>query len=471
MIKKLIQHTIIYGLSPYIPKILGFFILPIITKDLTDIDYGIYGIILAYVGAIEVLKDLGLNLILYNSYTRMPFQFKWLWRQIYGFLSIWNIAYAVFAGALIYFIVPSPASENVWAIIILNVLPIIVFGPTSLVGRVFYQMREKPMQIGVRTIVFGILSVLINLFTISYLKMGYMGWFWSTCITGLLMNASFWYPINRIHKLTPIFNYRWKTIRENLTISLPTVPHYYSTYLLQTSDRAIMNLMEVNTQDIGKYSFAGTFGGYFRMLGNAVGQAIRPVLNTGYREKKFREVRNLIFIIQGMFFLATFLTSIWTKDIFLIMVKNAELSKTYPLAVILIMATNYRPMYLGSAGPLMYFEHTKKLLRVTFAAAILSVILNFIFIPVFGYVTPVFNMFFSLMYMGYSGFFIKEFKQKNTAKFYPLIWLLATVLLTIAAFFMVEFSFEFKLALSVILLSFAGIMYFYKGKIKSKIYG
>ena len=165
MYKKLASNTLIYGLSPYLPRILGLFILPIITKDLTQLDYGIYGIILAYVAAIEVLKDLGLNLILYNSFTKMPHQYKWMWRSIYGFLTIWNWGYAVLATGLIYWIVPPEAVENVWLIVALNLLPIVLFGPTQLIGKVYFQMKEKPVEIAVRTVIFGILTILLNLYT------------------------------------------------------------------------------------------------------------------------------------------------------------------------------------------------------------------------------------------------------------------------------------------------------------------
>ena len=268
---KLVKHTLIYGLSPYAPRLLGVFILPIITKDLTQLDYGIYGIILAFVAGIEVLKDLGLNLILYNSHTQMPKQFRWMWRSIYGFLMLWNIIYALLAAILIYFIIPDEAQENVFLIMVLNVLPIVLFGPTALIGKVYYQMEEQPSQIAWRTIIFGMITIFLNLYTISYLKMGYMGWFWSTCIVTIGLNASFWYPINKKFKITPIFNFKWRLIKNNLRVSLPTVPHYYSSYIMQTSDKVILTLMNVNTTSIGEYTFAGSFAGYFNQLGNAVG--------------------------------------------------------------------------------------------------------------------------------------------------------------------------------------------------------
>lgn len=451
MYKKLAIHTLIYGLSPYVPRFLGLIILPIITKDLTKLDYGIYGIILAYVAAIEVLKDLGLNLILYNSFTKMPQQFRWLWRSIYGFLTLWNWFYALIAALLIFSIVPSEARDDVWLIVFLNLLPIILFGPTQLIGRVYFQMMEKPAEIGVRTMIFGILTILLNLYTISHLKMGYMGWFWSSCLVGILNNMSFWYPINIKYKLKPIFNFKWRLIKRNLKVSVPTIPHYYSSYIIQTSDKAILNVLDVKTGDIGGYNFAGSFAGYFSQLANAVGQAARPLFNRYYKSKNYVKVREIIFSLQLLFFVLTFLTSIWLKEIFLILVNNNELATTYQIAILLIMAVNYRPMYLGSAGLILYGEKTKKLLYITFIASIVSIVLNFSLIPFFGVTAAVVSTYISMMYMGYSGFSLKEYKQIGV-NFYPLMWFVATILLTILAYFAVEFYMWKKVILSIILI-------------------
>jgi len=444
---KLIKHTLIYGLSPYVPRLLGVFILPIITKDLTELDYGVYGIILAFVAGIEVLKDLGLNLILYNSHTQMPRQFKWMWRSIYGFLMLWNIVYAFLAAGLIYLIVPPEAKDNVFLIMVLNVLPIILFGPTALLGRVYFQMEERPRQIAWRTIVFGVLTILLNLYTISYLKLGYMGWFWSTCIVTIGLNASFWYPINKKHKITPILNFKWRLIKNNLKVSLPTVPHYYSSYVMQTSDKVILNLMNVNTGAVGNYTFAGSFAGYFNQLGNAVGQASRSTLNKNNKNGDYLANRDLIFKVQLFFFAATFISCIWLKEIFSILINNDGLAATYPYAIILIMAANYRPMYLGASNYVFYIQKTKNLLYVTVAASLISIFLNLILIPQWGIFAAVFTTYISLMYMGYSGYYLKDFK-KTGVNYYPLIWLLATLVLTFSAYYLVEYSLLVKAAVT-----------------------
>ena len=72
MLKKLFSHTAIYGLAPQITKIASFFSLPLITAELTDLDYGIAGIMTAYTASISVLAALGLKVVLVNSFFKSP---------------------------------------------------------------------------------------------------------------------------------------------------------------------------------------------------------------------------------------------------------------------------------------------------------------------------------------------------------------------------------------------------------------
>lgn len=452
MLKKIFSHTAIYGLAPHVSKIAGLFALPIITKDLTELDYGIAGTLSAYTGTIAVLSTLGLRLILVNTFYKSPKQYKWAWRQIYGFLSLWAIPFTLLLGILIYFIVPEEASDNRFLIIALNVLPIVLFGNTATIGTTYFQITRQPLQIGIRTAIFGTMTVLLNLFTISYLKLGYMGWFWSTFIVGFLTNISYWVPVNLKLGFKPIFNFKRKTIRSYLMRSLPTVPHYYSSYLLNSSDRMVMDWMKVGTGDIGKYNVAYTIGNYIQQLGIASGFAVGPLLNEAYKEGNDAKARNLVFLLQISFWVITFIISLWMKEIFYLLIKNEVLNKMYPLAVIIVMSYNYRPMYLGANNKLFYAEKTNLLWKVTFVAGVGNVLLNLLLIPIFNYQVAAVTTFICLMYMGYVGFFMKVFREINSANYYPVWWLIGTILLTLGAYYSVDIPVSYKIGMSLLTL-------------------
>ncbi len=449
-IKKIFSHTIVYALAPQISKIASFFILPIITKDLTDLDYGVFGVITAYTTAIAVFAALGLKVVLINFYFKNPHHYKIAWRQIYGFLNLWNFIYAILLAILIFFIVPDYAIENRLKIIILNVLPLVFFGQTANIGYLFYQIRRKPVPIAVRTAIFGTLTVLLNLLFISYFKLGYMGWFYSIFIVGLLNNLSYWYPLNVVHKIKPIFNFKWRLIRQSLKVSLPTIPHYYSSYLLDSSDRVVLDLMQTSTANIGKYNIAYMFGNLVQQVGMALGMSMSPLMMQYYKNKEDHKARDLVFVTQAIFLIATFVFSMWMKEIFYLLIKNETLNEMYYLAVIIVMSYNYRPMYLGSTNKLFYTEKTKLLWRISFVAGIINVILNIVFIPLWGFEFAAVSTFIAFMYMGYSGYFLKTFKKVNSVNFYPVFWLVLTVVISILAYLSIDLLVTYKLGISLI---------------------
>jgi O-antigen/teichoic acid export membrane protein len=453
MLKKLFSHTAIYGLAPQITLVVNFFTLPIITKDLTATDFGVSGTLTAYTTAISVLAVLGLRVVLVNSFYKSPEQYKWAWRQIYGFLTLWNIIYAAILGVLVYLAVPDVAQTHKWTIVFLNVAPLVFFGQTATIGRTFYQLKQKPFQIAIRSLIFGIMTIGLNIIFISVYKMGYMGWFWSAFIVGILTNVSYWYPINKKLKLSPIFNFKRRFIQRSLKVSLPTVPHFYSGYLLNSSDRLVMDQLGVSTTDLGKYSAANTFGTLMDGFSTATGWAIGPLVNERFKVKDDLGARNLIFLLQVVFWGLTFVACIWLKEIFHLMISNAELSKTYPLGIVMIMSFNYRPMYFGSVNKLFFYEKTNLLWQITLIAGVFNVVLNLILVPILGYEVAAYTTFVAFMYMGFAGFFYKTFKQINTVNYHPILWLIGNVILLGAAYLVVELGIIYKVIISLVALA------------------
>lgn len=450
MIKKLFSHTAIYGLAPQIPKLAGILILPIITPFLTAVDFGVYGLITAVVAAISVFATLGMNVILTNSFFKEPEDYVLIWRRVYGFLILWNIPYSLLLGLLIYFFIPKEAAINTFEIIIINVVPVAFFGPTSVLGALYFQLKQKPLQIAIRSFIIGTITIILNLLFIAYLKMGYMGWFISLGISQMLLQISYWNPLNRVAGIKPIFKQDYTILKKQLKIALPLVPHYYGGYLLNTSDRVVMKIVNVSAAQIGAYNAVNTIGNGFLMVGVAAGQAVNPMLMAAYKNNNQLLARNLVFVLQIVFFTVTFIVCIWLKEIFSFLLKIEELKKLYPLGIIIIMAYNYRPMFFGANFRLFFNEKTHKLMNITLLAGLICFVLNYLLIPKWGYEVAAFTTFVGLMYMGYAGYFLKEYKETTTVRFYPSLWLSMTVVLTVIAYYVVDFTILSKIAFTLV---------------------
>lgn len=453
MLKKLLFNSAIFGISQHIPKIVGILVLPLLTQYLTDVDFGIAGTIGAYSGAIAVFQTLGLSIVLSNSFYHSRCQYKWLWKEIYGFLQIWMIIFTILQGILFYFIIPEEAKENRIAIIVLTSLPTIFFGATSLIGSMHYTLRQEVLPMAVRNIASSLITIACNVLFVVYYKMGYMGWYASSLIASIFINASYWWVVNKKWKMSPIYNFKWRTIKKYLKIAMPTVPHYYSSYLLSTSNRLVMDRVGIPITEIGRFNMAQNFGGYFDLLTYALNTAMNPMAMEQIRNNNEVMAKKIIYLMQLLITSTTFFFCIWSKEAFYLLIKNDALRDSYPIAIILTMSCNYRPMYIASSNMFFYYEKTKDLLKITFAAGITCFLLYFIVIPLWGIVSAAVVNYICLMYMGFSGFFMKVFKNNSKVTYPHVQILLLIIALTGLVFYISTTGLIIKIMVSVITIS------------------
>jgi O-antigen/teichoic acid export membrane protein len=444
-------------MASQVPKLAGILALPIITRDLTDFDYGVYGIIIAYTSAIEVLYTLGLRVSFMNTFYKSGKRFKIYWGHLYGFLTTWTLPYCFLQFSLIYIILPVGVPNPVLTAL-LSVGASLFFGPISLVGGLYYQLNEKPSVVGSIGAAGGVLTVLLNILFISYMNLGFMGWFWSALVSGIITNSLYFYLITFRLKILPRIPFNGRFIGKSLSLSIPTIPHFYSMFLLNSSDRIVLNQFNTPTGDIGKYNVAYTVGNIFQSIAMASGFAITPLMMRCYQQNDEQTARGLVFFLQGTFLLSTFVACIWMKEIFYVLVRNDSLNKMYYLGIIIVMAFNYRPIYYGAVNKLIYLEKTKVLWRLSFIPGIVNILLNIVGIPFFGFEFAAVSTFVTFTLMGLIGYAQHDFVANAKIRYYAVGWAFLNVALTTIAFAIRDVNVLTKVAVTVIIISFTLIM-------------
>lgn len=469
LIKKIFSDSLIYTIGPQLPKVASIFILPVITKYLTQDDYGIAGIILAYTSFLGAISDLGFSVLMMNSFYNYKLKWRHYWGQYHFYLSLWSLLYGALMAILLFIVIPIEAEKEKNIIILLFVIPAIFFNVTTIIATRFYQYSSKPFYISAVSAFVGILAIIFNLVTIAYLKMGYLGWFVSNFLASLITFLFYLYPVYIKYKIFPIIKFRWLFLKRNLKISLPLIPHNYSGFLLNTSDRVVMERLEISTKEIGQYNVAYTFGGYLEFFGNAIGMAIGPIYTSMFSNKSEESSKTIKFVthfLQIIFIFISVLISLWCKEIFQLLIKNNSLNKVYPLAIIIIMGYAYRPYYWTAISRLQYSEKTKDLWKITFVAGALNVILNLILLPLYGIISAAITTFICLIYMGFAGYFLKSFREVELEEYYPKTIIFLILLATILVFFAKDFSIPIKVLITSII---SLTILVYLNSIKSKL--
>lgn len=450
MLKKLFTNTLLFGLAPYASKIISVLLLPVMTQYLTATDYGIAGTIDAYTQGLTALSTLGFSTVLSVIFFRSKFQYKILWREIYGFLQYWMVLFALLQGTILYFIIPEEAVDNRWLIILLTNFSNVFFGATAIIGNSYYVLNMKALPVVVRTMIAGIVTVCANYLLVVHFRLGYLGWYVGSFIGTFIINASYWYTVNMQLKLTPIMNFKRRTIFKYLKVSLPTVPHYYNSFLMNASSKVVMNAYSCPINTLGQANIVLQIGGVVDSWIAAINQAINPMTMTEIRERNELKARSLIYVYLGLTYMCTFLVAVWSKEIFSLLISNAELAATYPYAILFVMALNYRPMYVATSNIFFYYENTTALLKVTLVSGLIALGLYCLLIPFYSIWGVVVGYYIAAICMGYSGFFISFFRNKSTVKYPYKAILLLHVTLTIVAYIMAECPVSLKLLVSLL---------------------
>jgi O-antigen/teichoic acid export membrane protein len=182
--------------------------------------------------------------------------------------------------------------------------------------------------------------------------------------------------------------------------------------------------------------------------------AIGPLYTKLFSEKSKSANLSVHFLthwLQSSFMLICFIVALWMKEFFSILVSNPDLANYYGLGIIIVMGYAYRPYYWVSISRLQYNENTSQLWKISFLAGVINIVLNIIFIPIFGIIAAAVSTFVALMYVGFSGFYLKAFKANETENYHPVRIMVLIILSTASVFMLKDIGIESKFAITAVL--------------------
>jgi len=453
--KKISFDTFLYSVLPQLPKLMNFVLLPLTSPHLSTLDFAVFGTVMAFVMGFDSLKSLGLDIVLMNSFFKTPTEYRIVWKKVEAFISIWSILLTIVIGFVLYLILPSELSQNdKFLIIITTSLPSFFFAGLTKISILFYQFNQKPAPIVMRSFILGLIAVFLNYYFIAVLKIGYMGWFYSGVITGVISPLTYVYPIWVKEKLGPLYNFTRQEILEMLKVSLPILPHHYANYFLNYSDRVLLSILHIPSAQVGIYNLGYSVSGNFRLFSNAIDKVIGPLFHKNLTAASdINVIRRTVFGLAFLYILIGFLGGVWMKEFFMLLIRNNELTSAYSVAIIILFSFTTRPLHNGAQSFLFFEERTSKLWRVTFMFGMLNVVLNIIFIPIYGIGAAAVNTFICIAGSNYGVFLLKDYQQTTRIDFYPIRWMVATIVVFFVSWFLKDAVLVVKSLATVIALA------------------
>lgn len=456
MLKKIVSHTFFYSFANQTPALINLFLLPFLTPFLTASDYAIYGLILSYAGLVGAFSSLGYIVLFQQSYFELGSEFKSKWSRLLGFQWLYKFVYAGLVGALLYFSLRTKIpAERLSVVLGLVIIPLLFFDLTKSIATRLLQFRHEHQRVYSVTIGVGILTAIISFIGVRYFNLGYMAWLYAQAIASALLAAYFGYFLYVKENIRPSFHFNKKEIVSDLKIATPLIPKEYATYLLNSSDRVLLDRFGISQNKIGQYSIAYSFASYFENIQAQANQVLTPIVFDLYKAGTEAAMQTVGKLIRAWFYISLLMAAVlglWIPDIFRLLYRKAELSAAYPMAIVLVFGFCYRPLYVAIVDKAIYEKRTVEVLKITIFAALSNVLLNLVFIEYYETWAATVNTVIAYFVMGLAGYFL----IKNSGDFRmivkPFKLIAILVLVGTMVFFMRDFCWCWRLLASGILI-------------------
>lgn len=168
-----------------------------------------------------------------------------------------------------------------------------------------------------------------------------------------------------------------------LSFNFPLLPHYLSMTILQQSDRIMIGNM-VGSSEAAIYSVAYTVSSIMTLVTQAINNSFTPYTYQSIKKHNIESVRksaNSLLVLVGI---GCLLVASFGPEVIMIMAPKSYYDAMWiipPVAASVYFMFLY-PLF-GNVE--FYFEKTKFTMLASCGGAVLNIVLNYVFIPIFGY--------------------------------------------------------------------------------------
>jgi O-antigen/teichoic acid export membrane protein len=377
MSHSLIKSASWYTISKLLVMALSFVSIPIFTHLLTTSDYGIFALFTVWIGLLTPFVGLGLHL----SVPRAKIEFK---HSYYSYVSsIISLVLIVFLIILVVFYVfraellaLSGIPESLGGLLMIQVLMSLFIS----IGTGLLQFEFRYKTVSILSLLRAILSLLFSVVLIIYIynDLKVDGRIVGIFIVDLLLGSALAGYILCKGKVFVNFAY-WKF---GIIYSVPFIFGSLSYILNSQFDRVLINEY-VGSSATGIYSFSYSIGMLLLLLAIAVKQAVNPWVYQKLDNNLLEPVKSVYVKYIIMFTIITILLMYISPELVMFLSDKAFWSGAEILPWI-ILGAYFQILILNESETQLFLKKTGINSLVIIFGAGLNVVLNFIYIPVYG---------------------------------------------------------------------------------------
>ncbi|MGI6490880.1 MAG: lipopolysaccharide biosynthesis protein [Pelotomaculum sp.] len=245
--------------------------------------------------------------------------------------------------------------------------------------------------------------------------------------------------------------------------NLPLIPHYFSSYILNHSDRLMIAYLVGDTY-AAFYSLAYSISAVLSTIWLAINSALIPFTYEKCRENDYKSINDVTLPMLLVFAAISFVVILIAPELILILATKAyaESVKVVPPIVggVFIAA-----LYYIFANIVYYYRKPKYVMVASIVSAIVNIILNYIYIPIYGYVAAGYTTIFCYALQALLDYFVMK---KVVGQSVYNIKLLCAILFPVVLFSLISaYLYDFLIARYAILLVAVVIIIIFRKKILS----
>ncbi len=372
-----VRASVWFLLCSFMQKGISTLTTPIFTRLLSTTEYGQYNVFNSWLSIVTIFVTLHLYSGVYTqglvkfSDERNQFSSSLqglttvmvaAWTVIYlAFHNFWNNLFSLTTAQMLCMLVMiwATAAWSFWAAeqrvklkyVTLVVVTIIISLAKPLVGILFVTHSDDK----VTARIFGLMLVEV---------VGYVGLYISQMRRGKkFFSKKFW-------KYALLFN-------------LPLVPHYLSQTVLSSSDRIMISNLIGDTQ-AGIYSLAYSISLIMTLFNTALSQTLSPWIYQKIKDRKEKDIANIAYGSLALIAFVNLLLMALAPEIIAIFAPSSYAEAVWIIPPV-AMSVFFMFSYDLFAKFEFYYEKTNFIMVASIIGAILNIVLNLVFVPMFGY--------------------------------------------------------------------------------------
>lgn len=172
--------------------------------------------------------------------------------------------------------------------------------------------------------------------------------------------------------------------RYAIKFNIPLIPHYLSQIVLNSSDRIMISKL-VGDSEAGIYSLAYSLSLIMTLFNTALMQTLSPWIYKKIKNKRISEIKNVAYSALIMIAVLNLLLIILAPEVVKIFAPASYYDAIWVIPPV-AMSVFFMFGYDLFARFEFYYEKTRLVMAASTTGAILNIILNYIFISLYGYI-------------------------------------------------------------------------------------